>query len=91
VLNKDMVVVERLTRITVEARGFAIPFRHVEPKKYTEPLKTEQFLNNGFVKRSRIPSKVGKATNSRSSKFRSVARQVQKQTQANAEPHTPIK
>ena len=49
VLNKDMVVLERATPDTVGARRVAIPFRHIEALKYTEPLNTEQFLGNGFV------------------------------------------
>ena len=50
VVSKDVVVLERATPDAVGARRVSIPFGRIETLKYTEPLKTEQFLANGFVK-----------------------------------------
>lgn len=50
VMNEDVVVLERPTPDSVGARRVAIPFQMIETVKYTEPLKTEQFLKSGFVK-----------------------------------------
>ena len=49
VINGDVVVLERATPDSVGARRIAIPFALILSVKYTEPLNTEQFLENGFV------------------------------------------
>lgn len=49
VLNGDVVVLERPTPDTVGARRVVLPFALIEAVKYIEPLKTQQFLENGFV------------------------------------------
>ena len=48
VMTQDLVVLERPTPDSVGARRVAVPFQLIEGLKYVEPLKTEQFLNNGF-------------------------------------------
>lgn len=50
VMNGDLLIVERPTPDQVGARRVAIPLMFIEGLKYTEPLRTEQFLNAGFAK-----------------------------------------
>ena len=50
VLNDSVVVLERPTPDNAGARRVAIPFHRIHNLKYTEPLKTDQFLKAGFVK-----------------------------------------
>lgn len=52
VMTKDLVVLERATPDNAGARRVAVPFSMIEAVKYTEPLKTDQFLKAGFVKGS---------------------------------------
>lgn len=49
VINQDFVVLERLAPDTHGARRVALPFERIEAVKFVEPLKTEQFLSNGFI------------------------------------------
>lgn len=49
VMNQDFVVLERQAPDTHGARRVALPFECIEAVKFTEPLKTEQFLSNGFI------------------------------------------
>jgi len=48
VMTDEMVVLERATPDNSGARRVAIPFSVIETLKYTEPLKTEQFLEAGY-------------------------------------------
>ena len=50
VMTESMVVLERATPDNAGARRVAIPFDRIHNLKYTEPLKTDQFLKAGFVK-----------------------------------------
>lgn len=50
VMTKSLLVLERPTPDNVGARRVAIPFERIHNLKYTEPLKTEQFLKAGFAK-----------------------------------------
>lgn len=50
VMNSDLLIVERPTPDNVGARRIAVPLQFIEGLKYTEPLKTEQFLKSGFTK-----------------------------------------
>lgn len=50
VMNGDLLIVERPTPDQVGARRVAVPLMFIEGLKYTEPLRTEQFLNAGFAK-----------------------------------------
>ncbi len=48
VIGDGVVVLERPTPDGVGARRVAIPFARIAAVKYTEPLKTQQFLEAGF-------------------------------------------
>lgn len=48
VMTDNVVVLERATPDNSGARRVAIPFSVIETLKYTEPLKTEQFLEAGY-------------------------------------------
>ena len=50
VMNSDLLIVERATPDNVGARRIAIPLQFIEGLKYTEPLKTDQFLKSGYTK-----------------------------------------
>lgn len=50
VMSETILVLERPTPDTSGARRVAVPFDRIQNLKYTEPLKTEQFLKAGFVK-----------------------------------------
>lgn len=50
VMNGDLLIVERPTPDQVGARRVAVPLMFIEGLKYTEPLRTEQFLSAGFAK-----------------------------------------
>lgn len=54
VMTETMVVLERPTPDNAGARRVALPFDRIHNLKYTEPLKTEQFLKAGFVKEMEI-------------------------------------
>ncbi|MGI9454948.1 MAG: hypothetical protein ACR2NU_00205 [Aeoliella sp.] len=49
VMSGDVLVVERPTPDSSGARRVVVPFQTIEQVKYTEPLKTEQFLKEGYV------------------------------------------
>jgi hypothetical protein len=73
VMTKDIIVLERATPDGAGGRRIAIPFSMIGALKYIEPLKTEQFLNAGFVKGSEQSPSRGKP---RSAPIRSVTPDV---------------
>ena len=50
VMDSDLLIIERPTPDSVGARRVAIPLSFIEGLKYTEPLKTQQFLEAGYTK-----------------------------------------
>lgn len=57
VITDDVVVLERATPDGVGARRVMIPFGDIDAFKYTEPLKSEQFLEAGFRERGMAQAK----------------------------------
>jgi hypothetical protein len=49
VFNADFVVLERATPDVHGARRVVLPFSLIQAVKYLTPLKTEQFLECGYV------------------------------------------
>lgn len=49
VMNESLLILERPTPDNTGARRVALPFGRIHNLKYTEPLKTEQYLKAGFV------------------------------------------
>ena len=66
VIGDGVVSLERPTPDGVGARRVAIPFAQIEAVKYTEPLKTQQFLEAGFkgASQQNPPSKTSRLLSS---------------------------
>lgn len=54
-VNNDVIVFERATPDNTGARRVCIPFQNIAALKYTEPLKTEQFLQAGYIPGVNVP------------------------------------
>ncbi len=59
VIGDGVIILERPTPDGVGARRVAIPFAKIEAVKYTEPLKTQQFLEAGYkgAPQQKLPAK----------------------------------